>query len=56
MRTGEKVKTKAYPRRVPKRIAIPAPDVFTRERDTVREPERIEVGNVPNPFVQPATK
>jgi len=47
MRTGEKVKTKEYPRRVPKRIAIPAPDVFTKERDKVQQPERIEVEIAP---------
>ena len=52
MHTGKKVKTKEYPVRVPERVAIPAPDVFTKEK--TKKPQEVEV-EIVNPTA-PATR
>jgi hypothetical protein len=55
VRTGEKVKTKEYPRRTPKRIAIPAPDIFQPQKTEV--PQRVEVEIVaPERYIQSTPK
>jgi hypothetical protein len=42
MQIGEKKKVKHYPIRVPKREAIPAPDIFVPKKAPVKVPERVE--------------
>lgn len=42
MQIGKKEKTKHYPIRVPRRKAIPAPDIFAPKKVPVKVPEKVE--------------